>query len=81
MKAASPKDQLALYKRQISSFKDAGLIAYYAITDPFLKHLSKTGEEDTARDALKYTQKRLDSKADSQLDENLAKWAEKLGAN
>jgi hypothetical protein len=40
-------------------FKAAGLVAYCGITEPFLKRLKKEGRLELARDALKYTERRL----------------------
>ena len=79
IKEAPPKTQLALYKRQLNRFKDAGLIAYYAITQPFLTHHAEKGDREIAREALKYTEKRMESKEDGQLMEALTKWSERLG--
>jgi hypothetical protein len=70
--------QVAHYKSVINRLDDAGLIAFYALTDPFLRHLSSKGEKDTARDVLKFTRRRLKSSGEGQLGESLADWEKRL---
>lgn len=73
------KDQVAHYKRVISRLDEAGLIAYYALTQPFLSHLQRKGDGETARDVLKYTRRRLKSSSEGQLGEALDTWETRLG--
>ncbi|MGK0187804.1 MAG: hypothetical protein ACI9R3_003595 [Verrucomicrobiales bacterium] len=78
IKSSSVKDQLDHYKRVINRLDEAGLIAYYALTQPFLNHLQSKGETDTARDALKHTKRRLKASGEGQLGEALDGWEARL---
>ena len=79
MSEVTPEEQLALYRQQISRLREAGLIAYYALTDPFLRHLVSEERQDLAADALKYTSRRMKVKEASQLESALFVWSRKLG--
>lgn len=70
--------QLALYKRHLSRLKEAGLIAYYAITEPFLEHLALEEQYEAAEEALDYSRRRFEVEEGSQLEENLNDWAKRL---
>jgi len=73
------EEQVALYKKQISRLKDAGLIAYYALTNPFLEHLMSEDRRDLAESALDYTERRMDVEEGSQLEAALARWERRVG--
>jgi hypothetical protein len=75
----APAENLALYKSQINRFKEAGLIAFYSLTEPFLNHHADAGETAVAREALDYTRRRMEPEPGSQLEEGLATWDAKLG--
>jgi tetratricopeptide (TPR) repeat protein len=74
MESDSPEEQTDLYKKQISRLKDAGLIAYYALTNPFLEHLIAQERKDLAKTALEYTERRMDVEEGSQLESALFRW-------
>ncbi|MFT6380338.1 MAG: hypothetical protein ACJA16_002861 [Akkermansiaceae bacterium] len=72
------EEQVALYKKQISRLKDAGLIAYYALANPFLEHLLGEDRKDLAKTALEYTERRMDVEEGSQLEAALLKWQRRV---
>jgi len=72
------EDQVELYKKQISRLKDAGLIAYYGLTNQFLQHLVGEDRKDLAKSALEYTERRMDVKEGSQLEQALYRWRRKV---
>ncbi|MFT6863720.1 MAG: hypothetical protein ACJAVK_002281 [Akkermansiaceae bacterium] len=72
------EEQVDLYKKQISRLKDAGLIAYYALTKPFLEHLVAEDRKDLAKSALEYTERRMDVEEGSQLESALFRWKRRV---
>ena len=74
MESDSPEEQTDLYKKQISRLKDAGLIAYYSLTNPFLEHLVAQERKDLAKTALEYTERRMDVEEGSQLESAFFRW-------
>ncbi|YCM45620.1 hypothetical protein V2O64_06265 [Verrucomicrobiaceae bacterium 227] len=76
---APVSEQLTFYKQQIQKLKDAGLITYYSLTRPFLEHLLDDGEEALALEALDYTERKMEVREGSQLEEELHIWKGKLG--
>ena len=76
---APVSEQLTFYKQQIQKLKDAGLITYYSLTRPFLEHLLDGGEEALALEALDYTERKMEVREGSQLEEELHIWKGKLG--
>lgn len=74
----TPENQVDLYKSRISRLKDAGLIAYYALTNPFLEHLVGEDQLALAKSALNYTESRLDAKEGSQLEAALEGWKQRI---
>ena len=78
MESDSPEEQTDLYKKQISRLRDAGLIAYYELTNPFLESLLDLDRKDLAKDALEYTDRRMDVEEGSQLEAALSEWKRKV---
>lgn len=79
MNSDSPDEQVDLYKKQISRLKDAGLIAYYALTKPFLESLVDQDQKELAKSALEYTERRMDVEEGSQLESALVQWKHRIG--
>ena len=71
-------EQMAFYKQQVQKLKDAGLITYYGLTQPFLEHLRSESHFKECKEALEYTVRRMDFKEDSQLAEEFKNWKEDL---
>lgn len=78
MESDPPEEQTDLYKKQISRLKDAGLIAYYALTNPFLEALMDQDRKDLAKIALEYTERRMDVEEGSQLESALFRWKRRV---
>lgn len=76
---APVSEQVDYYKEQIQKLKDAGLITYYSLTQPFLEHLVDEGEDTLALEALDYTERKMEIREGSQLAEELLNWKGKLG--
>ena len=76
---SSIDEQVAFYRQQVLKLKDAGLITYYALTQPFLEHLVDEERADLALKALEYTERRMDIREGSQLEGELNNWKSELG--
>jgi len=75
---ASLDEQLSYYRTQTQKLKEAGLITYYALTEPFLQHLQGEGEMEAALEILDYTERRMDVEEGGQLEEAFNLWRERL---
>ncbi len=62
--AASIRDQpidlqVRLYRRQLSRFRDGGMLTMNQMVEPFVRHLIRQGEKDLALKAIGHARKRL----------------------
>ena len=75
---ASLDEQMTYYKSQARRMKDAGLIAFYNLTEPFLEHLFHKNETERIKEVIDYTESRMEVEKDSQLWEAFQGWRMKL---
>ncbi len=78
MSESTPEEQLKLYRAMIGRLRDAGLIAYYSLTNPFLEHLLAEDRKDLAKEALEYTERRMDVEEGSQLEAAFFQWKRRV---
>ncbi len=78
MEGAPVEDQVRLYKRQVSRFREAGLITGQRMVEPFVRHLIRRGEVDLAKRAIAYARNRLQVSIPEQLDRMLTSLEERL---
>lgn len=74
IESGSIEEQIAFYKQQIQKLKDAGLVTYYGLTRPFLEHLVSEKKFEEAKEALEYTERKMEVSPDGQLAEEISNW-------
>ena len=74
----SIEEQISYYKKEVVRLRDAGLVTYYGLTQPFLEHLQDEDQNQMAKELLDYTEGKLEVKEGSQLAEEFANWSRLL---